>query len=176
MNTQHEQTRPEANHFVTSGTEEQIPPTACSTITIGIVEDDPVLRECLGQMIEEVEGFCLSGSAATVAEGFRLLATAPDILLLDLALPDGDGLELIAHARDTNSPTRLLVLTVFADVRSVVRAIEEGADGYLLKEADRALRRSADQPCGRRAHPGEAPGRCAPPSLQPTRGADSEGD
>ena len=136
MNTQHEQTRPEANHFWTPGTGEQIPPTACSTITIGIVEDDPVLRECLGQMIEEVEGFCLSGSAATVAEGFRLLATAPDILLLDLALPDGNGLELIAHARDTNSPTRLLVLTVFADVRSVVRAIEEGADGYLLKEAD----------------------------------------
>jgi DNA-binding NarL/FixJ family response regulator len=105
-------------------------------VTVGIVEDDPVLRECLGQMVSEVPNFRLIGLAATVAEGFVLLELSPDVLLVDLALPDGNGLELIGRARSNNSSTRMLVLTVFADVRSVVTAIEEGADGYLLKEAN----------------------------------------
>ncbi len=105
-------------------------------VTVGIVEDDPVLRECLGQMVSEVASFRLIGSAATVVEGLVLLDTSPDVMLVDLALPDGSGLDLIARARSTNSATRMLVLTVFADVRSVVTALEEGADGYLLKEAN----------------------------------------
>jgi DNA-binding NarL/FixJ family response regulator len=105
-------------------------------VTVGIVEDDPVLRECLGQMVSEVPNFELVGLAATVAEGFVLLDSSPDVMLVDLALPDGSGLDLIAQARANNSATRMLVLTVFADVRSVVTAIEEGADGYLLKEAN----------------------------------------
>ena len=105
-------------------------------VTVGIVEDDPVLRECLGQTVSEVPNFELVGLAATVAEGFVLLDSAPDVMLVDLALPDGSGLDLIAQARANNSATRMLVLTVFADVRSVVTAIEEGADGYLLKEAN----------------------------------------
>jgi DNA-binding NarL/FixJ family response regulator len=105
-------------------------------VTVGIVEDDPILRECLGQMISEVPNFQLVGLAASVAEGRALLDTSPDVLLTDLALPDGTGLDLIAQARSSNSTTRMLVLTVFADVRSVVTAIEEGADGYLLKEAN----------------------------------------
>lgn len=119
-----------------------IPATAYSAfsdrkpVTIGIVEDDPVLRECLGQMIDEVDGFELFGLAASYQEGMALLHREPDILLVDLALPDGSGLDVISHARETGSTTRLLVLTVFADVRSVVQAIEQGADGYLLKEAD----------------------------------------
>jgi DNA-binding NarL/FixJ family response regulator len=104
--------------------------------SVGIVEDDPILRECLGQMISEVPNFRLVGLAASVAEGQILLDSAPDVLLVDLALPDGTGLDLIARARSSNSSTRMLVLTVFADVRSVVTAIEEGADGYLLKEAN----------------------------------------
>lgn len=105
-------------------------------ITVGIVEDDPVLRECLGALVDGADGFRLVGSGATVAEGMALLEQAPDALLLDLALPDGSGLEIIGRAREIASTTKLLVLTVFADVRSVVTAIEAGADGYLLKESD----------------------------------------
>ena len=111
-------------------------PVNSEPVTVGIVEDDPVLRECLSAMIDDVEGFALIGTATTVRDGHALLATSPDILLLDLGLPDGTGLDIIARARDVSSPTRIVVLTVFADVRSVVRAIEEGADGYLLKESD----------------------------------------
>ena len=111
-------------------------PVNSEPVTVGIVEDDPVLRECLSAMIDDVDGFTLIGTATNVRDGHALLATSPDILLLDLGLSDGTGLDIIARARDVSSPTRIVVLTVFADVRSVVRAIEEGADGYLLKESD----------------------------------------
>lgn len=105
-------------------------------VTVGIIEDDPVLRECLGVLVNDVDGFSLVGSAATLAEGLDLLAEQPDVLLVDLQLPDGTGLDIISKARATDSRTKLLVLTVFADVRSVVTAIEAGADGYILKESD----------------------------------------
>jgi DNA-binding NarL/FixJ family response regulator len=117
------------------GRAERISSDPIQIVTVGIVEDDPVLRECLGQMVSEVPNFQLVGLAASVAEGIVLLDLTPDVMLVDLALPDGSGLDLIARARSNNRATRMLVLTVFADVRSVVTAIEEGADGYLLKEA-----------------------------------------
>jgi DNA-binding NarL/FixJ family response regulator len=105
-------------------------------IRVGIIEDDAVLRECFGQMVDEVDGFTLCGSAATLADGLALLDDEPDVLLVDLQLPDGSGLDVIAKVRATGHRAKVLVITVFADVRSVVGAIEEGADGYLLKEAD----------------------------------------
>ncbi len=107
-----------------------------SLVRVGIVEDDPVLREALGQMIESVPSFQLLGTAATVKAGRALLSKHPDVVLMDLALPDGNGLELISSVQDTEPPIRIVVLTVFADVRSVVGAIEQGADGYLLKDSN----------------------------------------
>lgn len=113
-----------------------IPQRRIDPVRIGIVEDDPVLRDCFGLMVAAVDGFELLGTAGTLAAGVALLVRRPDILLVDLGLPDGSGLELVSMARQANVGTRVLVITVFADVRSVVRAIEEGADGYLLKDAD----------------------------------------
>lgn len=112
-------------------------------ITVAIVEDDPVLRESVGTLVDDAPGLRLVGSGATVAEGLALLATGPDVILVDLALPDGTGLEIVAAREATQPGTKLLVLTVFADVRSVVSAIEAGADGYLLKESDAAMITSA---------------------------------
>ena len=105
-------------------------------VRIAIVEDDAVLRQALGQMVAQVAGFALCGAGGTLAEGIALVNQQPDVLLLDLGLPDGSGLDLIAHAAAAAPDCRLLVLTVFADVRTVVAAIEAGADGYLLKESD----------------------------------------
>jgi len=105
-------------------------------VTIGIVEDDPVLRGGLALVLGALDGFRLIGSVGTCREGEELLGRSPDVLLVDLGLPDGSGLDLIALARSTESTTKVVVLTVFADVRSVVRAVEEGADGYLLKGSD----------------------------------------
>lgn len=60
--------------------------------------------------------------------------TAPDLLAVDLGLPDGHGTELIRFARREHPTTEVMVITVFADERSVISAIEAGAGGYLLKD------------------------------------------
>lgn len=111
------------------------PPGPSARVRIAVVEDDGVLRDELARVIGQVDGLELCGAGATLAEGLALLSLAPDVMLLDLGLPDGSGLDLIARAREADAECRILVLTVFADVRSVVTAIEAGADGYLLKES-----------------------------------------
>lgn len=100
-----------------------------ASMRVGIVEDDPLLS---GEIVAAVTaaGFTVVGTAATLAEGRLLARKALDVLLLDLGLPDGRGHELIANVR-----CKVIVLTIFADVTSVIRAIELGADGYLLKDA-----------------------------------------
>ena len=106
------------------------------TVTIGLVEDDELLRESLTLMLETVGDFVVAGAVGTLAEGLGLLDRQLDVLLVDLGLPDGSGLDLIAEVRSRELACKVVVLTVFADVRSVVAAIEEGADGYLLKQSD----------------------------------------
>ena len=120
------------------------------SIKIGIVEDDPLLREHLSQLVERVEGFDLVGVAKTFALGSELLRREMDVLLVDLALPDGSGIDLIHKARAICSPTlKIIVISIFGDVGNVVRAIEAGADGYLLKgvdteQAEKAIRNVLD--------------------------------
>ncbi len=106
-------------------------------IRIAIVEDDPVLRGHLLEIVTRVEGFELAGAGATRDQGRELLNADCDVLLLDLALPDGSGLDVIREARTRGMDTlKIIVISVFGDVRNVVAAIEAGADGYLLKGGD----------------------------------------
>jgi DNA-binding NarL/FixJ family response regulator len=112
---------------------QRLPPDPTMPVRIAIVEDDPVLRGHLADTIENVSGFDLCGTAATLEQGLRLV-TRCDVLLLDLALPDGNGLDLIRQARARGlQDLKIIVITIFADVRNVVQVIEAGADGYLLK-------------------------------------------
>jgi DNA-binding NarL/FixJ family response regulator len=77
----------------------------------------------------------LVGSARHLAEARALLRECEvDIVIVDLGLPDGDGAELIAELRDTSPTTAALVTTVFGDEAHVIRAVEAGARGYLLKD------------------------------------------
>lgn len=106
-------------------------------IRIAIVEDDPALRNHLTEIVTNVEGFAAAGTATTVAEGWQLVTKGCDVLLLDLALPDGSGIDIIRRARaEGHSDLKIIVISVFGDVRNVVQAIEAGADGYLLKGGD----------------------------------------
>lgn len=87
--------------------------------------------------------------AETVRAGRALLDGAPDVLLSDLALPDGSGVDLIREARTRHPNIKIIVVSIFGDARSVVRAIEAGADGYLLKgageeQAENAIRSVLD--------------------------------
>lgn len=105
-------------------------------VRVGIVEDNPVLCEQFVRMFTHSQEFVVHGAAATKASGLRLLDDPPDVLLVDLGLPDGDGVELIQAVQTRGLPCRCLVVSVFTDVTAVMRAIEAGADGYILKSAD----------------------------------------
>lgn len=100
-----------------------------------LVEDDDHTRERLARAIDAHPELRLLGSAATFEDGRRLLRT-PDaaVLITDLGLPDGSGVELIREARKGRAELLALVITVFGDESHVVAAIEAGAMGYLLKD------------------------------------------
>lgn len=102
---------------------------------VAIVEDDAILREDLVRVVTQADGLDMAGSADMLTAGRALLDGAPDVLLIDLALPDGNGVELIREARERLTNIKIIVVSIFGDARSVVRAIEAGADGYLLKGA-----------------------------------------
>lgn len=106
-------------------------------IRIAIVEDDPALRNHLTEIVTNVEGFAAAGTATTVVDGWNLVAQGCDVVLLDLQLTDGSGLDIIRRARANGLvDLKIIVISVFGDVRNVVAAIEAGADGYLLKGGD----------------------------------------
>lgn len=96
------------------------------------VEDDPVLRGEIAAQIAAAPGFVDGGAAEDLRGALALIQSSrPSIVLLDLGLPDGSGLDLIAPARGHGH--QCLVTTVHDDDRSVFTAIERGAVGYVLK-------------------------------------------
>jgi len=103
-----------------------------------IVEDEPTVRSHLADSVRAHPSLCLDGEEETVAGGARHLAEhRPEVLLTDLGLPDGSGIELIRRcARDGG--TLPLVITVFGDDQHVLAAIRAGALGYLLKSETQA--------------------------------------
>ena len=110
--------------------------------TVLIVEDDEETRGYIADALGGEGGSYVVTTAATLEQGVELLEREPpDVMLVDLGLPDGNGLELIQRSRRLSSETRALVISVFGDERSVITAIEAGARGYLLKsEAPEDLR------------------------------------
>ena len=79
-------------------------------------------------------GLSLVASAGSLAEADALIAAAPDVALVDLGLPDGSGIEFIARLQRATR-AKSIVITIFRDRDSVLRSLEAGADGYLLKDA-----------------------------------------
>lgn len=98
-----------------------------------VVEDDSGTHDWVCQCIEDDPRLTLAASARTLARGKKLLSSAHDVLVVDLGLPDGSGIELVRRSADDAS-TRCLILSVFGDNKSVLDAIAAGADGYVLKD------------------------------------------
>ena len=93
-----------------------------------IVEDDPRFRETFAEAVRGASDLRLAGVAGDVAEGRRLLdALEPDVLLVDLGLPSGNGIELIRHADERLPQCESMVITIFGDDDSVLRCIQAGA-------------------------------------------------
>lgn len=106
-------------------------------IRIAVIEDDDRLRSHFCKVIASAPDMHVAASASTLAEGMELFSKrgeVTDVLLVDLGLPDGSGLDLIAAARKHWPSCEVMVCTSFSDETTVIGAIEAGASGYLLKE------------------------------------------
>jgi DNA-binding NarL/FixJ family response regulator len=105
-------------------------------IRILLVDDHPVVRHGLRGMLESEADLTVVGEAGSGAEGVELaLREQPDIVLMDLRMPGGDGVEATGRLLAELPRTRVVVLTTYESDRDILRAIEAGASGYLLKDA-----------------------------------------
>ncbi|MFZ6639045.1 response regulator [Undibacterium sp. TC4M20W] len=105
-------------------------------IHVAIVEDDHDFCNALSQAVQEAEDMRLVGIADTRLAGLVMLEGPPaDVLLVDLGLPDGSGIDIIKAASTCWPSCNIMVSTNFGDETHVMRSIEAGAAGYLLKDS-----------------------------------------
>ena len=102
-----------------------------------IVDDHPLFRRGLVQLLRTIPAFVLVGEAASGAEGLVLARELrPDLILLDLNMRDGDGLDMLRGLRTARSEARVVMVTVSDSGEDVVAALRGGAEGYLLKDME----------------------------------------
>jgi DNA-binding NarL/FixJ family response regulator len=107
-------------------------------IRLLIADDHPVVRDGLRAMLATQPDMELVGEAATGIEAVERVRTLrPDVVLMDLQMPDLDGPAAIATLREQAPGARVLVLTTFGTDADITRAVDAGATGYLLKDAPR---------------------------------------
>lgn len=119
-------------------------------VRIVIVDDHPVVRDGLRGMLTGDDGLDVVGEAGSGDEAVRTVAALdPDVVLMDLRMPGGDGVDATARIVAAHPRVRVLVLTTYDTETDVLRAVEAGASGYLLKdtpapELRRAVRATAE--------------------------------
>ncbi len=107
-----------------------------STIRVVIADDQRVVRDGLAMLVGLIDGIDLVGTACDGREAIEIVARErPDVALMDLRMPDVDGVEATHQIRSTHSDTQVLVLTTYADDASLFPALQAGARGYLTKDA-----------------------------------------
>ncbi|MEV4261925.1 response regulator transcription factor [Kribbella sp. NPDC049584] len=111
-------------------------PDASPGISLILVDDHPVVRNGLRGMFEAVPGFTVLGEASNGVEAVELAADLdPDVILMDLRMPGGGGLDAITELTRRGIRSKVLVLTTWDTDTDTLPAIEAGATGYLLKDA-----------------------------------------
>ncbi|MGY5765756.1 response regulator [Brachybacterium sp. DNPG3] len=109
-------------------------PGSSAPLRIVLVDDENLIRSALATMLSLEDDLAVLGEAATSADGIRLIAAEqPDVAVVDLQLPDGDGLELCARITDASPATRCLILTSHARPGYLKRALAQGVLGFLPK-------------------------------------------
>lgn len=111
-------------------------PSESSLIHVALVEDDVNFQNALVAAIKTAPDMTLLSVASTRSQGLRMLNQAQaDVLLVDLGLPDGSGIDVIRAAHVQWPACNIMVSTTFGDETHVMRSIEAGASGYLLKDS-----------------------------------------
>jgi two-component system response regulator DevR len=108
---------------------------SASPLRVFLVDDHEIVRRGVAEVLEEDPGITVAGEAGSVAEALaRVPAVRPDVVVVDMRLPDGNGAEVCRRLRDRVPAVRCLVLTSYADPEAVAAAVRSGASGYLLKQ------------------------------------------
>jgi DNA-binding NarL/FixJ family response regulator len=106
-------------------------------IRVVIVDDHPLFRLGLEAAVQEMDGVDAVGSASCARDVADLMsATSPDVVLLDIGLPDASGLDVNRWLAEHHPTVRVVMLTMSEDLDSVIGALRDGASGYLIKGAD----------------------------------------
>jgi len=105
-------------------------------IKVGIVEDNKTVREGFETLLNRTPGFQCVCTAGTVAEALKKIPKAhPDVVLMDIQLPDSNGVECTARIKEMMPAIHIVIVTVYEDSEVIFRALRAGACGYLLKRA-----------------------------------------
>ncbi len=105
------------------------------SVRVFLVDDHEVVRRGVAEVLEDDPAIVVVGEAGSVAEALaRVPAVRPDVTVVDMRLPDGDGAEVCRRLRERVPGLRCLVLTSYADEEAVAAAAAAGAAGYLLKQ------------------------------------------
>lgn len=104
-------------------------------LNILIVDDHDIVRKGLAMLVSRQEDLSVVAEAGTVAEAVeKARESVPDVVVMDIRLPDGSGIEACRDIRDENANIKVLMLTSYSDEEAVMGSIMAGASGYLLKE------------------------------------------
>ena len=104
-------------------------------LKILIVDDHDIVRKGLAMLVSRQEDLSVVAEAGTVAEAVeKARESVPDVVVMDIRLPDGSGIEACREIRDENANIKVLMLTSYSDEEAVMGSIMAGASGYLLKE------------------------------------------
>ena len=106
------------------------------TASVLLVDDHELIRQGLSRAFERQEDFSVAGEAGSVAEALHLAKTLdPDVVVTDVRLPDGSGLDVVRSLRKSNPTVGLVVLTMYAGDEQLFGALEAGASAFVAKDA-----------------------------------------
>jgi two-component system, NarL family, response regulator DevR len=104
-------------------------------VRVFLVDDHEVVRRGVAEFLEDDPGITVAGEAGSVAEALaRVPAVRPDVVLIDMRLPDGSGADLCRELRDRVDGVRCLILTSYSEQEALEAAVRAGAAGFLLKQ------------------------------------------
>ena len=110
-------------------------PSSSPAVRVFLVDDHEVVRRGVAEVLEDDPGITVAGEAGSVAEALaRVPAVRPDVVLIDMRLPDGSGADLCRELRDRVDGVRCLILTSYSEQEALEAAVRAGAAGFLLKQ------------------------------------------